>query len=76
MNILQNIKNLFYKKTEQTQNQEEDSMKCPTCGYSKWIEGPSGGGSVNVTCGECHSKYNYMGPFGLQEFRKLLFYPE
>ena len=45
---------------------EEQSLKCPRCKKSQWIEGPSGGGSVNILCSSCGSKYNHT-PFGLDD---------
>ena len=61
------IKKLFSKIPNPLQKEEETGLKCPNCGAMQWLEGPSGGGSVNVMCNQCKSKYNYMGPFGLQE---------
>jgi hypothetical protein len=39
---------------------------CPDCGRAPLLEGPSGGLSVNVYCGndECGSRFNDMGAFG------------
>lgn len=40
---------------------------CPFCGCKKFIEGPSGGLSVNMYCAntdECGARFNDMGPFG------------
>lgn len=53
------IKKFFEKKS--------DNLKCPNCKNDKWIEGPSGGMSVNIECSKCGSRYNHMGPLGLQE---------
>lgn len=41
---------------------------CPDCGHHPLMEGPHGGLSVNVHCGnpECGSKFNFMGPFGVE----------
>jgi hypothetical protein len=33
------------------------TSKCPDCGGALY-EGPSGGGSVNIYCGHCGSKFN------------------
>ncbi len=40
---------------------------CPKCGQSEdgWLEGPSGGMTVNIKCGGCGQKYNYNPPGGL-----------
>jgi len=37
---------------------------CPFCKSEHWIEGPSGGMSKNVYCGnpECGAGFNVMGP--------------
>lgn len=42
---------------------------CPDCEGDKLIEGPHGGLSINVYCGNdvsCGSKFNFMGPFGVE----------
>jgi hypothetical protein len=46
------------------------SGKCPDCG-SALLEGPSGGGSQNYSCSNatavpCGSRFNHMGPFGVE----------
>lgn len=40
--------------------------QCPDCG-STFLAGPSGGLSVNVACSNkiCSSRFNVMGPFGI-----------
>lgn len=63
MSIFEKIKNLIFREKEEPSN----GIKCPHCENTGWWEGPEGGGSVNITCTRCHSRYNYMGPFGLQE---------
>jgi hypothetical protein len=37
---------------------------CPNCGSLDWLEGPSGGASINVKCGNCGLWFN-NSPFGL-----------
>lgn len=46
-----------------------DYMKCTYCGGTKFLEGPSGGGSINILCAnyQCRHWFNEMGPFGLQD---------
>lgn len=39
---------------------------CPDCGSTKFLEGPSGGMCVNFKCATCGSKFNDMGPFGVE----------
>lgn len=38
---------------------------CPDCREEGFLEGPSGGGSINVMCAntKCKAKYNICGPF-------------
>lgn len=43
---------------------------CPDCGNSFWIEGPSGGLSINMLCGLCFAEFNDMGPFGLDRIER------
>lgn len=38
--------------------------KCPDCKETKFLEGPSGGLSTNITCARCRSKFNIGGGFG------------
>lgn len=38
---------------------------CPDCGIWEFLQGPSGGGSINILCGNCSSYFNEMGPFGI-----------
>lgn len=40
---------------------------CPFCGCKRFIEGPCGGASQNMYCGntdECGARFNDQGPFG------------
>jgi transcription elongation factor Elf1 len=67
MGKIKDIFNNLFGLNKNKESEDDGHLRCPTCNFEKWIEGPSGGGSVNLMCGECHSKYNYMGPFGLQE---------
>lgn len=39
---------------------------CPDCTYECLARGPSGGGSQNYLCQHCGSKFNEMGPFGIE----------
>jgi hypothetical protein len=41
---------------------------CPDCRRETLLQGPCGGGSINVKCGdaECGSRFNEMGPFGVE----------
>lgn len=42
--------------------------KCPDCGAEGLLEGPHGGMSINVYCPNesgCGSRFNFMGPFGV-----------
>ena len=48
--------------SEETSN--GGNLKCPNCKNDKWYEGPSGGLSTNIECGNCHKRYNHS-PFGL-----------
>lgn len=72
--MFEKIKKLFKREPDpkiphltETELEEQDSIVCPNCKGTEWLEGPSGGMSVNIMCNRCHSKYNYMGPFGLDE---------
>jgi hypothetical protein len=38
---------------------------CPDC-TTPLLEGPRGGMSVNYACSACGSKFNDMGPFGIE----------
>jgi hypothetical protein len=39
--------------------------RCPDCGSSDFIEGPSGGMCTNIMCAGCGAKFN-MSPFGAE----------
>ncbi len=43
---------------------EQNNIRCPNCGNTKWYEGPSGGMSVNIKCAGCGLWFNTT-PFGL-----------
>lgn len=46
---------------------EGEPSCCPDCyAQDEWLEGPSGGFSVNIICGYCGSSFNYMFPFGVK----------
>lgn len=34
---------------------------CPDCGGTKILEGPSGGGSINLLCDKCKMRFNFHG---------------
>lgn len=34
---------------------------CPDCGVGNFLEGPTGGISINVMCDQCSSKFNFHG---------------
>ncbi len=45
----------------------KDGFKsCPDCNGIKFLRGPKGGLSVNFKCEQCGSKFNHMGPFGIE----------
>jgi hypothetical protein len=56
-------------KNKEIETPKSDSLLCPKCKNDKWIEGPGGGSFGNIQCGKCETKYNNMGPFGLQEIK-------
>jgi len=41
---------------------------CPDCGGKGFYEGPSGGISQNILCGnaDCGSRFNFMGELGVE----------
>lgn len=52
------------------------SGACPDCGARALLQGPSGGLSENVYCGNeerCGSRYNEMGPFGVDRISDTAF---
>lgn len=54
------------KKIINTITNKPNNLECPDCNGDKWFEGPSGGMCVNISCVGCGSRFNDMGPFGLQ----------
>lgn len=58
------------KKSRKDQNADIKIVKerwdgtCPNCNGNKWLEGPSGGLSVNIMCAECGLWFNRT-PFGI-----------
>jgi len=46
--------------------------KCPDCGVWEFLEGPQGGGSINIKCENCGSFFNEMGPFGIDRIRWII----
>ncbi len=51
--------------TEKQIKRMQKKSKCPDCGNDSWLGGPCGGGSQNIQCKDCGSKFNMMGPFGI-----------
>ena len=39
---------------------------CPDCGSNDFLEGPSGGLSINIKCAKCDHKFNDMWVFGVE----------
>lgn len=65
-----------YKKGESLTDNECDFIQsrlrlelpcCPDCESGHFLEGPSGGGSINVKCSnkDCGSLFNLMMPLGI-----------
>ncbi len=59
-----------YKNHDHLSAQETSQFRighCPDCGDHRLIEGPHGGGCINVYCGNerCGSRFNEMGLFGV-----------
>ena len=52
--------------TEKQQKKMKRTNKCPDCAHKMWQLGPSAGGSQNVKCGNCASKFNVMSPCGIE----------
>lgn len=40
--------------------------KCPDCGSEEFLQGPSGGLSINMQCAKCNHWFNHMGFFGIE----------
>lgn len=57
-----------YEKLTESESHTFRDGECPDCGSTKILEGPSGGLSTNYACGDetCGSRFNEMGPFGVQ----------
>lgn len=70
-----NMKRSFQKYKPVTEDEREfiaarlemELPCCPDCESGNFLEGPSGGGSVNVKCSnkDCGSLFNFMGIFGI-----------
>ena len=41
-------------------------LTCPKCSDTRFMEGPSGGGCVNIKCVGCGEEYN-LTPFGIDD---------
>lgn len=59
------FKSLFEKNIKEENNSK--FLKCPNCKSVKWHEGPGGGSLGNIQCGNCNTKYNNLGIFGLEK---------
>lgn len=44
----------------------QEEQICPDCREWDFYEGPSGGMSQNIVCGNCGSFFNDSGPFGIE----------
>lgn len=62
----------FFSPKKEIEKPGNTNLKCPSCGYDGWYEGPGGGSWGNIECGNCHKWYNNMGIFGLEEIHKPL----
>ncbi len=56
-------------KNDENLSQDESTIfyqgKCPDCQHQSLLQGPTGGGSINYKCTTCGSRFNEMGPFGI-----------
>ena len=43
-----------------------DNTLCPDCGEWDMYDGPSGGGSINIVCGNCGGEFNHCAGFTTQ----------
>jgi hypothetical protein len=54
-----------YKSGERVTDDERAFIRrnalCPDCGVGNFLEGPTGGLSINVMCDRCSSKFNFHG---------------
>jgi hypothetical protein len=54
-----------YKSGERLTDDERAFIRrnalCPDCGVGNFLEGPTGGISINVICDRCSSKFNFHG---------------
>lgn len=59
------------RKTKSNENVYKDNSKvlCPECKHDQFYEGPSGGSFGNIECCKCGTRYNNLGPFGLQKIK-------
>lgn len=84
MKIVNRIKSVFNRggKSISKKNQSSISLTsdelteifqkeqvCPDCGKWNFYEGPEGGMSINIFCGNCGSWFNESGPFGIERIR-------
>lgn len=56
----------LFKKKDLKQKETNKSLLCPNCNHDKWITLSGGGSFGNIQCGNCKTKYNNLGIFGLQ----------
>lgn len=56
--ILKLFKKLFKKKNK--------NLACPDCKCESFYMGPEHGGSQNIECVQCNSKFDYSPPFSLE----------
>ncbi len=86
MKIVDRIKSVFNKDGKLIRKKSRSSISftsdeltkifqkeqvCPDCGKWDFYEGPSGGMSTNIYCGNCGSWFNDSGPFGIERIRWL-----
>lgn len=74
--LFKKIRPTSQKSTLHTSNDEltkifRDEQVCPDCGVWEFLEGPSGGMSINIMCDNCGSIFNDAGPFGIERIRNF-----
>lgn len=52
-----------------TDEPEDNTERCFDCKGTHFYEGPSGGASTNIKCGDCGSYFNSSGIFPLERIR-------
>lgn len=60
------FKKLFSYFFSKKKNNKKFYLKYLDCESDTFYEGPGGGSFGNITCTKCGSKYNNLGPFGLE----------